>query len=56
MAMHSTQTDPGDCILAYCLASHAPPLVQVPVAVGAGNLERMAAKLLPSTLVQCSAL
>ena len=55
MAMHSTQTDPGGCILGFCLASHVPPLVQVPVEVGAGNLERMVAKLLPSTQVQCSA-
>jgi hypothetical protein len=55
MAMRSTQTDPGDCILEFCLTNIDPPLVQVPAEVEAGSLGRMGGKVLPLTLVPCSA-
>jgi hypothetical protein len=56
MAMCSIQTDPGDCILGFCLTNNDPPPVQVPVEPEAGSLDRMGGKVLPLTLVQCSAL
>lgn len=57
MAMRSTRTDPGGCILGFCLTNNDPPLVQVPVEAEpvAGSLDRMGGKVLPLTLVQCSA-